>query len=331
VSKLFAKVSARIKPGSKRSPRKSTRSLGSTQDILRRHRDASRMAQRGPRRLTDTEVSVHPELASELDRLQLHRCVLAVAESGPSGLDADRQLSRAYAICTASLQRNGYLKRGSNEPTLKGRRRSIEMANDEDALAKEREYQAWLERARRARAARRRQGESAGQSKAEAWLQQRRRGAANRATPGCTKRWVESELKKLRAAMDPVFSCETVFGTCTAVPSAGHCFMAALAVQDILGGEILHAPVDQVPHYWNKVGDWEVDITGDQFGQPRVQIKNGHLRNKDRDVFPRKRYAGLGKINAKPTGIYRKFRKRLVKELNERGLHEYIEHLERMK
>jgi hypothetical protein len=300
-------------------------------DIVQRHLDAEKMSRSGPRRLTRAERDLHPELASELDRLQLHRCVLAVVESGPAGLDADKQLSRAFAICTASLQRSGYLQPGTAQPTLKGRRRSIEMAREGDALTKEREYQSLLVDARRARAKRRGRGAGEPPSRLEVGLQRSRRGAANRAAPGCTRAWVMAELKKLRAAMEPVFSCETVFGTCTAVPSAGHCFMAALAVQDILGGEILHGVVDLVPHYWNRVGRWEVDLTGDQFGQAKVQIKEGHLRNKNRAVYPRKRYAGLGKINAEPMKIYRKFRKRLVQELTEQGLPDYIGHLERMK
>jgi hypothetical protein len=102
-------------------------------------------------------------------------------------------------------------------------------------------------------------------------------------------------------------------------------------VQDVLGGEILQGAVKATPHYWNRVGDWEVDITGDQFGEARIQVKKGKLRTQKVVVFPRERYGDLDPVNKKPAKIYNRFRKRLVTELTERNLCEYVDHLERMK
>ncbi len=45
---------------------------------------------------------------------QLKRCVLSVAKKH------DGDTSKAFAICTSSLQGKGYLKVGSQEPTKKG-------------------------------------------------------------------------------------------------------------------------------------------------------------------------------------------------------------------
>jgi hypothetical protein len=55
-------------------------------------------------------------------------------------------------------------------------------------------------------------------------------------------------------------------------PSRGQCAVTALVVQDLLGGELLVAEVDnpdgsrQGVHYWNRLaGGIEVDLTREQF------------------------------------------------------------------
>ena len=279
-------------------------------------------------------IVLHPELEAELDSIHLHRCVLAVVKSGPQGYDADQQLSRAFGICVSALQDNGSLYRGSRKATAKGRAAGYKKAQEVDALEKERAYQRLKASAKAARASRRAQGGSPQPSGLEVGLQRPRggRGAANVAAGSSWSQVkILKELKKLREAMEPVFSCSTVFGDCTDVPSAGHCFMAALAVQDVIGGEIMQGRVKATPHYWNRVGGWDVDITGDQFGEAAVQVKWGALRPNGSFVFPRKRYEPLLEVNKKPGAIYKRFRKKLVNELTERGLCDYVDHLERMK
>lgn len=60
-------------------------------------------------------------------------------------------------------------------------------------------------------------------------------------------------------------------------PARGQCGVTALVLHDLLGGELLIAPVtaaDQPAgwHYWNRLaGSTEVDLTRDQFG-PGEQV-----------------------------------------------------------
>ena len=144
---------------------------------------------------------------------------------------------------------------------------------------------------------------------------------------------VRSAATKLRDAMDPVFSCETVFGDCGGPenPSRGHCFLAAMALQDLAGGQIMSGVVGGVNHYWNALEGSggqkvEVDITGDQFGQARVQVKRSPIR--EGFVFPRDRYDRLDPaVNDEPQKIYDRFRPLLVQELRSRGLASYTCHL----
>ena len=141
-----------------------------------------------------------------------------------------------------------------------------------------------------------------------------------------------SEVKALRQAMDPIFSCDTVFGDCKwpAYPSAGHCFMAAIAVQDLLGGDILYGQVNDIHHYWNRVGDYEIDITADQFDEKKIQVKKGAIRPHIA-VFGRERYVRPPKDgNEEAMVIYDRFRKKLTEELSDRDLCEYVHHLRKM-
>ena len=134
---------------------------------------------------------------------QVQRCVLAVSERlrREEGLGARAATSRAFQICTSSLQKQGYLKKGTAKPTLKGKARSFVKAHDEEHLLKSLRYQRLLEEGRRekpvsaldrARFARHRawaRGEGEG------------RGAANRQVRGA--RLCEA-LTPLREAMERV-------------------------------------------------------------------------------------------------------------------------------
>jgi hypothetical protein len=99
---------------------------------------------------------------------------------------------------------------------------------------------------------------------------------------------VRALLQPIRTAMDEVFSCSTAFGDCKRQrPSAGHCILSAMIVQDLFGGEILEGRVNGIPHYWNRVGGREIDLTGDQFGKPKIQVEKGTI-NGGGVVFSRK-------------------------------------------
>jgi hypothetical protein len=200
---------------------------------------------------------------------QLRRCALAVAERlrEEEGLSASEATGRAFAICTSSLQRYGYLKAGTHKPTAKGRKRSQAKATDDEALLKSLRYQRLLERGRMERAASRLDRERFARHRER--MHGQVRGAANRALPS---RELCGALQPLREAMELVFSCETAYGTCKAYnPAAAHCFMASALLQDLYGGQIVYGEVGMVPHYWVKIGRRYVDLTGDQFGRPPVQ------------------------------------------------------------
>ncbi len=268
-------------------------------------------------------------LQAERDFIQLHRCVLDVyKERTDESLPPHERLSDAFAICVKSFQDYGYLKPGTRTPTQKGIRASRIKMLDDDAIAKQKEYQKLKIAARRSRA--RAKGSSA-RHHPRASVLERRLGSANKVS----QKLLKGQLQQIRDSMEPVFSCETVFGTCREeAPSAGHCFMAALAVQDILGGEIKFGEVkldgEPIAHYWNKVGEWEVDITGDQFRQPEVQIKKGTLRP-SHATFERGRYEYLDQdFNKEPMAIYERFKGRLIKQLEKDDLCEYVDHLKKM-
>ena len=50
------------------------------------------------------------------------------------------------------------------------------------------------------------------------------------------------------------------------VPSLNQCAVTALVVQDYLGGELIRCEMtDGDSHYWNRVGNVDIDLTRDQF------------------------------------------------------------------
>lgn len=59
-------------------------------------------------------------------------------------------------------------------------------------------------------------------------------------------------------------------------PSRGQCAATALVVRDLLGGELLEAEVHfpdgrrQGFHYWNRLSDVDLDLTGDQFNDDEL-------------------------------------------------------------
>jgi hypothetical protein len=60
-------------------------------------------------------------------------------------------------------------------------------------------------------------------------------------------------------------------------PSAGHCAAVAAIVQAIFGGDFISTKIDGVSHWYNRVGAFDIDLTGDQFGFPPVQILRSPL------------------------------------------------------
>ena len=129
---------------------------------------------------------------------------------------------------------------------------------------------------------------------------------------------LRKELNKIRKAMDSVFSCDTAFGTCNNNSmSSGHCMLASLIVQDMYGGKIMSGQIGGIPHYWNKLCHMEVDVTGDQFKKPKVQIKKGELYS-DSFEFNRDPFESLNQdFNKEVWGKHCAFRQKVREELEE--------------
>ena len=243
---------------------------------------------------------------------QLRRCVRRVA--GPGG-SAEGDVSAAFAICTSSLQRGGYLKPRTNRPTFRGILRASVLSKQAEHASAMEEYEQMLARIRKHRAAR---------------SPRPMRGAANR-TPSfsahlqaglapTTVREACTRLQPLREALEDVFACDTAYGDCKPDrPSAGHCFLASMMVQDLFGGQIIAGQVNLIPHYWVRVNGIDVDITGDQFYKPRVQAKKGPLYTEGSPFIRRPQERLRQKGNARVMSLYDRLRKRLLPVLRKNG------------
>ena len=144
----------------------------------------------------------------------------------------------------------------------------------------------------------------------------RRKGSRNVDHSCKVESALRKELNKVRKAMDEVFSCDTAFGTCNNNSmSSGHCMLASLIVQDMYGGKIMTGSIGGVPHYWNKMCHMEVDLTGDQFKKPKVQIKKGSLYS-DSYEFKRDPFESLNQdFNKEVWSKHCAFRQKVREEL----------------
>ncbi len=89
-------------------------------------------------------------------------------------------------------------------------------------------------------------------------------------------------LRQLRARLEVAFSPETAApGFKPSTPSAGHCALVAMIVQQCLGGQLVSAKVGGISHWYNRLvareGAVEIDLTGDQFGFPAIQVSLSEL------------------------------------------------------
>lgn len=85
-------------------------------------------------------------------------------------------------------------------------------------------------------------------------------------------------LADLRRHVERYFQPDTAYpGTKSSIPSAGHCAIVSAIALLKLGGALASATVKGESHWFNRLSDgsqfWDVDLTGDQFGLPSVQIK----------------------------------------------------------
>jgi hypothetical protein len=85
------------------------------------------------------------------------------------------------------------------------------------------------------------------------------------------------EAKSLRERLESSFTPETAFGGEKGnVASSGHCAAVAYIVFNKFGGSLVSATVQGDSHWFNKIHVgikcFDLDITGDQFGRPSIQI-----------------------------------------------------------
>jgi hypothetical protein len=113
------------------------------------------------------------------------------------------------------------------------------------------------------------------QSEQEAvWHARRGRATSRFSSVGELHRAIAS----LRARLEPAFAPETAINQsgCPVSASSGQCGAVATIVRTMLGGELVSANIEAQSHWFNRirVADklFDVDITGDQFGLPPIQL-----------------------------------------------------------
>lgn len=81
-------------------------------------------------------------------------------------------------------------------------------------------------------------------------------------------------LARFRKLYNKAFNADTVYGgTFNAEsPAAGHCAIVAMDVFFSLGGELVSCKVGGISHWYNLINGVYLDVTGDQFGRPVIQI-----------------------------------------------------------
>lgn len=89
---------------------------------------------------------------------------------------------------------------------------------------------------------------------------------------------IRKRLFKIRREIEMVFAEDTasIDGWNENIPSSGHCAAVSIIVKWLLGGEYMSAIVGGQSHWFNRIiisnGYFDVDLTGDQFGQDEVLI-----------------------------------------------------------
>lgn len=106
------------------------------------------------------------------------------------------------------------------------------------------------------------------------------------------------ELISLRQRLVVAFSPDTsVFNEESLIASTGHCAAVALIVFSKLGGCLVSSLIENKSHWYNRIqigGVWcDVDLTGDQFGLPAIQVARAH------ELYAGTRVRALIEVNEK--------------------------------
>lgn len=88
---------------------------------------------------------------------------------------------------------------------------------------------------------------------------------------------LQTTLAELREKLEHGFSPETAAAGFRGTGSAtGQCAATTVIAREVLGGEFASASIDRQSHWFNRLhidgSRLDVDLTGDQFGYPAVQV-----------------------------------------------------------
>lgn len=101
-----------------------------------------------------------------------------------------------------------------------------------------------------------------------------------------------NELWPTRKKLEKVFSQDTAApGTNSDIPSAGHCAAVSYLIWSIFGGEMVSTKVNGQSHWFNRIGDIDIDLTGDQFNRAPMQIADNSK------LWPDTRLRNFGDLN----------------------------------
>jgi hypothetical protein len=79
---------------------------------------------------------------------------------------------------------------------------------------------------------------------------------------------VAFDVEDLATRLSSAWSVETATTWSSENPAKGQCSVTALAVQDLVGGQLLKTRVGACWHYYNLIGGEPVDLTSSQFDDP---------------------------------------------------------------
>lgn len=96
------------------------------------------------------------------------------------------------------------------------------------------------------------------------------------------QKYYKQRYKKILEQLEPYFSEETCLGEFDPeCPSRGHCAVVAAIVNSNGVGYFVSTKINGESHWYSKVylmeQWWFLDLTGDQFGYPKVQISKAPL------------------------------------------------------
>lgn len=138
------------------------------------------------------------------------------------------------------------------------------------------------------------------------------------------KNW-KKELTDLRNTLDLCFADDTANpGSKRDIPSAGHCAIVAMLIQEMYGGEYVSTGIAGQSHWYNKIYSGKnsypylwLDLTGDQFGFGKVDYRF------DAPIYPSTRMRSPDDLNDNTKDRFAIFRERYYKNKPKELTHDW--------